>query len=77
MKQKRTIRGEDVERALKSSKTNKAAWSGNIPTELHKYGGKNVVIFLMNMFNEILAGQDVQQEWNSPYICSIYIMKQY
>jgi hypothetical protein len=44
---------------------NKAAGPGGIPTELLKYGGKNVITFLRDVFDQILAGEDIPQEWNS------------
>ena len=34
-------------------KKNKAPGPGGIPIELLKYGGKNVIFFLTDMFNEI------------------------
>jgi hypothetical protein len=66
------IKRRRVERVLKFLKNNKAAGQGGIPTELLKYGGKNEITSLTDMFNEILAGEDIPQEWNSVYICSIY-----
>jgi len=62
----------EVARALKFSKTNKASGSGGIPIELLKYGGKNVVSFLTDMFSEIFSGKDMPQERNSAYICPTY-----
>jgi len=39
------IKEEEVERALKFSKGNKAPEPGGIPKELLGYGGKNVITF--------------------------------
>jgi hypothetical protein len=66
------IKEAEAERALKFSKNNKAAGPGGIPTELLKYGGKNVITFLMDLFNEILAGEDILQEWKFAYMYCIY-----
>lgn len=55
----------EVARALKFSKSNKAPGPEDIPIELLKYGGKNVISFLTDMFNEIFSGKDMPQEWNS------------
>jgi hypothetical protein len=49
-----------------------SAGPGGIPTELLKHGGKNVITLLRDMFHEILAGDDILQEWNSTYIGCIY-----
>jgi hypothetical protein len=66
------IKEEEVERALKFSKGNKAPEPGGIPKELLRYGGKNLITFLTDGFNEILMGRDKLQEWNSGYVCCLY-----
>jgi len=63
---------KEVARALKFSKNNKTPGPGGIPIELLRYGGKNVISFLTDMFNEIFSGEDMPQEWNSAYICPKY-----
>jgi len=73
MKRRRRKPGGDKRRrVLKFSKGNKASEPGGIPKELLRYGGKNVITFLMNRFNEILMRGDKLQEWNSVYVCCIY-----
>lgn len=66
------IKEEDVERVLKISKGNKAPEPGGVPKELLGYGGKNVITFLMDRFNEILMGGNKLQEWNSAYVCCVH-----
>jgi len=53
---------KEVARALKFSKNNKTPGPGGIPIELLRYGGKNVISFLTDMFNEIFSGEDMPQE---------------
>jgi hypothetical protein len=62
----------EVARASKFSKSNKAPGPGGIPIELLKYGRKNIISFLTDMFNEIFSGEDMPQERNSAYICPTY-----
>ena len=52
---------------------NKDPGSRGIPIELLKYGGKNVIVFLIDAFNKIFLGENIAQEWYSAYICPIYI----
>lgn len=66
------IEEEEVEEAVRTSKNGKSSGPGMIKIELIKYGGKNVITLLTDMFNQILEGEQPPQEWRSAYICSIY-----
>jgi hypothetical protein len=68
------IKEEEVERALKYSKSNKAPRPGGIPIELLKYGGKNVITFLMDRFNEMLVGEGTTQN-EIPHTYAVYIKR--
>jgi len=41
--------------------------------ELLKYEGEYVLTLLKDICNEILTGDDIPQEWNSAYMCCIYV----
>jgi hypothetical protein len=61
-----------VRKSLEVLKSSKAPELRRIPIALLRYGGKNVITFLMDRFNKILMGEDMLQEWNSAYLCCIY-----
>jgi hypothetical protein len=56
------IKEEEVERALRFSKSNKVPWPEGIPIELVKYVGKNVITFLMDRYSEIQAGEGMTED---------------
>lgn len=66
------ITEDDVERATRIAKNNKAPGPGNIRMELIKYGGKNLMKFITTIFNKIENGEEIPNEWNKSYITSIY-----
>lgn len=66
------ITEEDINKALKKSKNNKAPGPGNIKMELLKYGGARIVSFIRMLFNKIEAGEKIPDEWNLSYMSSIF-----
>ena len=66
------ITEEDVEKAIRRAKNNKAPGPGNIRMELLKYGGNNLIKYITKMFNKIENGEQIPKEWNKSYITSIY-----
>ena len=56
---------EEVKKALKKIKTGKAVGPDNIPAEVWNCLGKIGVKYLRSLFNNLLAGDKMPEEWRS------------
>jgi sorting nexin-29 len=62
---------EEVEKEIKKLKKHKAAETDNIPAELYKYGGNELVKHLHTIIKEIWLKEKMPTDWNSSIICPI------
>lgn len=67
-----TITVEEIKGALKLMKNNKSPGPGGIPIELIKHAPLKAIEILRDIFNKILFGDSIPEEWNKSYISSIY-----
>ena len=54
---------EDVKNALRRRKKGKAVWPDELPIEVWKCMGKMRVKFLTRLFNRLLVGERMPEEW--------------
>ena len=57
------ISKEEVKRSLKSIKNNKAVGPDDIPVEAWKSLGEPAIEFLTCLFNKILDGKSMPEDW--------------
>ena len=57
------ISRDEVRTAMKKMKNGKAVGPDNIPVEAWKYLGEIAVVFLTRLFNRILSGERMPEEW--------------
>ena len=63
---------EEVEMAVYKLKKNKAPGTDNIPAELFKYGGNEIVKHLHTIIKEIWVMKKMPTDWNLSIICPIH-----
>lgn len=66
------ISEEEVREALKKSKSGKASGPGGVTAELWKYGPPLLVRLITKMFNQILEGDEIPEDWKISYISAIH-----
>jgi helix-turn-helix protein len=66
------ITSQEVYRAVKGMKNNKAAGPGGLQIELIKNAPSGVYEILARIYNKCLQGEETPQEWKKAYITSIY-----
>ena len=59
---------EDVKKALRRMKKGKAAGPDELPVEVWKCMGKMGIKFLTRLFNRLLMGEWMPEEWAYPYL---------
>ena len=64
---------KEVERPCNLKKKKSSCRARRYTKELLKYEGEYVLILSKDICNEILTEDDIPQEWNSAYMCCIYI----
>ena len=62
----------EIEKAMKSMKNNKAAGEDQIVMEMLRAGGKTVKSKLKELFNKVLAKEQVPKEWKNAIITLIF-----
>jgi sorting nexin-29 len=63
---------EEVEMAVQKLKKHKAPGMDNVPAELLKYGGNEIIIHLHTIIKEILLTEKMPTDWNLSIICPIH-----
>jgi len=63
---------EEVEMAVQKLKNYKAPGTDNIPVELFKYGGNELVKHLHTIIKDIWQKETMPTEWNVSIICPIH-----
>jgi hypothetical protein len=63
---------EEIKMSLKAMKNNKAPGADNMPAELLKYGGYEVVRLIHKLIMDIWEKEYVPKEWRKSIICPIY-----
>ena len=63
---------EEVEMAVQKLRNYKAPGTDNIPAELFKYGGNELVKHLHTIIKEIWQKEKMPMEWNVSIICPIH-----
>ena len=63
---------EEVEMAVQKLKNYKVPGTDNIPAELFKYGGNELVKHLHTIIKDIWQKEKMPTEWNVSIICPIY-----
>ena len=62
----------EVKYALRRMKKGKAAGPDELPVEVWKYMGKMGIDFLTRLFNRLLMGELMPEEWRRSVLISIY-----
>jgi hypothetical protein len=63
---------EEIRRAVKCLKNNKAAGADNIPAEFYKYGGEEMIRALHILISQIWSEEVTPEEWNTAAIVPIF-----
>ena len=63
---------EEVKNALKRKKTGKAVGPDELPVEFWKFMGKMEIKFLTRLFNRLLIGERMPEEWRRVVLIPIY-----
>jgi hypothetical protein len=63
---------EQIERALKYLKNNKAAGADSIAAELLKNGGPNLVVALHAVIQQAWTGETLPRSWTEGVLCPVY-----
>jgi hypothetical protein len=63
---------EEIKMSLNAMKNNKARGADNMPAELLKYGGYEVVRLIHKLIMDICEEEYVPKEWRKSNICPIY-----
>jgi len=67
-----TIQLEEIIKALRKMKNNKAPGPGDLPIELIKHATTRVLELFCIIFNKCLTGDSIPKEWKISHIMSIY-----
>lgn len=63
---------DEVEKVLKKMKRGKAVGPDDIPVEVWKLMGKTGICWLTRLFNKMLKGDTMPEEWRSSYVIPLY-----
>jgi len=67
---------EELNEVLKHAKNRKSCGLDNLPMELWKFGGNELKIHLLELFNKIIDKNQMPQEWETGMVISIYKKEQ-
>jgi hypothetical protein len=62
----------EVKNAFNSLKNNKAPGDDNLPAELFKAGGENLIRLVHELISSVWSEQSLPKEWKTAVICPIY-----
>ena len=63
---------EEVKNALRRMKKGKTTWPDELPVEVWKCMGKMDIKFLTRLFNRLLVGEQMPEEWRRSVLIPIY-----
>ena len=63
---------EELNEVLKHAKNRKSCGLDNLPMELGKFGGNELKIQLLELFNKIIDKIQMPQEWETGMIINIH-----
>lgn len=63
---------EDIKEIIKKLKNNKSPGEDNIPVELFKYGGQNLINQFQKLLQRIWEREEMPREWTGAIICPIH-----
>ena len=63
---------EELNKVLKHAKDRKSCGLDNLPMELWKFGGNELKIHLLELFNKIIDKNQMPQEWETGRVINIY-----
>ena len=63
---------EELNKVLKHAKNRKSCGLDNLPTELWKYGGTELEIHLLELFNQIIDKNQKPQKWDAGMVINIH-----
>ena len=66
---------EEVKNTLRRMKKGKAVWPDELPVEVWKRMGEIVIKFLTRLFNRLLVGERLTEEWRKSVLIPIYKIK--
>ena len=63
---------EELNEVLKHAKNRKSCGLDNLPMELWKFGGNELKIHLLELFNKIIDKNQIPQEWETGMVINIH-----
>ena len=63
---------EEFNKVLKHAKNRKSCGLDNLPMELWKFGGNELKIQLLELFNKIIDKNQMPQEWETGMVINIH-----
>jgi len=66
------IKIKELNKALKHAKNRKHYGLHNLPMELRKFGGKELKIHLLGLFNNIIDKNQLPQEWETGMVINVH-----
>ena len=69
---KEMITIEELNKVLKHAKNRKSCGLDNLPMELWKFGGKELKMHILELFNNIIDNNQMQQEWETGMVINIH-----
>ena len=67
---------EELNKVLKHAKSRKSCGLDNLPMELWKFGGNEIKMHLLELFNKIIAKNQMPQEWETGMVINIHKKEQ-
>ena len=67
---------EELNEVLKHVKNRKSCGLDNLPMELWKFGGNELKIHLLELFNKIMDKNQMPQEWETGMVINIHKKEQ-
>ena len=63
---------EELNKVLKYAKNRKSCGLDNLPVEIWKFGGNELKIQLLELFNKIIDKNQIPQEWETGMVINIH-----
>ena len=67
---------KELNEVLKQATNRKSCALDNLPVELWKFGGNELKIHLLELFNKIIDKNQMSQEWETGMVINIYKKEQ-
>src|SRR5215470_7191404 len=66
------VKMEELNKALKHPKNRKSPGLDNLPMELFKFGGNDLKVHILELFNNIVDKSQIPQEWETGIVINIH-----